>query len=214
MNNLTIRTLSLISPKGTPLITDLSFDIKAGEVLSLMGPSGCGKSTLLSAIAGHDLFGFKVKGDVYLNEQLLNQVPVEKRGLGFLFQDDLLFPHLNIWQNLAFALPDTIKKQDRKTKAFDALKKHNLAHIAFNTVEQVSGGQRARISMIRMLLSQPKAVLLDEPFNKLDQKLRIEFRQWVFDLIKEQNLAALMVTHDKNDIPANSQLINWPLLTE
>lgn len=210
MNNLKINRLSLTDQQGNTLISDLTFEIKAGEVLSLMGPSGCGKSTLLHAIAGHRLNDFIVSGDVSLNNQLITAMPIEQRKIGFLFQDDLLFPHFNIWQNLAFALPDTIKKKARKEQSLAALAEHDLAMLADKNPSQISGGQRARVSMIRMLLAQPHALLLDEPFNKLDQQLRQEFRHWVFDLIKKNDLPVLMVTHDKEDIPAKTKTIMWP----
>ncbi|WP_413699398.1 ATP-binding cassette domain-containing protein [Psychromonas sp. KJ10-10] len=209
-NNLNIKNLSLQDQQGKKLISDLNIDIKAGEVLSLMGPSGCGKSTLLHAIAGHQLKDFKVTGEVTLNNKLLNNMPVEERNIGFLFQDDLLFPHLNVWQNLAFSLPDSVKKKARKEQALMALKEQSLLDLADKNPSQISGGQRARISMIRMLLAKPCAVLLDEPFNKLDKQLRQEFRQWVFDLIKQNSLPVLMVTHDKEDIPLNAKTIIWP----
>jgi putative thiamine transport system ATP-binding protein len=210
MNNLEVNNLGRRDQQGNHLIESLTFNIKAGEVLSVMGPSGCGKSTLLHAIAGHHLNDFSVTGEVSLNGQLLNSTAVEERNIGFLFQDDLLFPHFNIWQNLAFALPDTIKKKERKEQALTALKEHNLFMLADKNPNQISGGQRARISMIRMLLASPKAILLDEPFNKLDQQLRQEFRQWVFDLIKKNSLPVLMVTHDQEDIPLNAKIIVWP----
>ncbi|PKG38061.1 ATP-binding cassette domain-containing protein [Psychromonas sp. Urea-02u-13] len=210
MNNLKIKQLSLRDQQGNILINNLSFEIKAGEVLSLMGPSGCGKSTLLHAIAGHPLNDFNVSGEISLNGKSLNSLAVEQRQIGFLFQEDLLFPHLNIWQNLAFALPDDIKKKHRKTQALIALEEHNLLMLADKNPSQISGGQRARVSMIRLLLAKPQAVLLDEPFNKLDQQLRQEFRQWVFDLIKQNSLPVLMVTHDQEDIPLNAKTIIWP----
>ena len=210
MNNLKVNDLSLRDHQGDYLINNLSFEIKAGEVLSLMGPSGCGKSTLLHAIAGHVLNDFTVSGEISLNERLLNSIAVEQREIGFLFQDDLLFPHFNVWQNLAFALPDIIKKKNRREQAHRVLKEHNLLMLADKNPSQISGGQRARVSMIRMLLAKPRAVLLDEPFNKLDQQLRQEFRQWVFDLIKQNSLPVLMVTHDQEDIPLNANTIHWP----
>jgi putative thiamine transport system ATP-binding protein len=209
MNNLKIKQLSLRDQQGNILIDNLSFEIKAGEVLSLMGPSGCGKSTLLHAIAGHPLSDFNISGEISLNGKSLNSIAVEQRQIGFLFQEDLLFPHFNIWQNLAFALPDNIKKKHRKAQALIALEEHNLLMLADKNPSQISGGQRARVSMIRLLLAKPSAVLLDEPFNKLDQQLRQEFRQWVFDLIKQNSLPALMVTHDQEDIPLNAKTIIW-----
>ena len=175
-----------------------------------MGPSGCGKSTLLSVIAGHRLNDFQSAGDIYLNRVLLNKLAPEKRKIGLLFQDDLLFPHLNIWQNLAVALPDSVKKKQRKELAMHTLAELNLHFLAYNSPANISGGQRARISMMRMLLAEPAAVLLDEPFSKLDSTLRKDFRDWVFAQIQARKLPALMVTHEQSDLPDNSPVLTWP----
>jgi len=207
---LSIKNLAIYNSNNDALFPALSFSINPGEILSLMGPSGCGKSTLLSVIAGHQLNDFKYSGDICLNQQLLNNIAPEKRKIGILFQDDLLFPHLNIWQNLAIALPDSVKKQQRKAQAFNTLDELHLTFLAYNSPAQISGGQRARISMMRMLLAEPSAVLLDEPFNKLDKSLRREFRDWVFAQIKTRKLPALMVTHDQTDIPDQERCLIWP----
>ena len=207
---LSLQKITIIDKNSKKLISSLSLSIKPGEILSLMGPSGCGKSTLLNVIAGHKLNDFQATGDIYLNQILLNKLEPEKRNIGILFQDDLLFPHLNIWQNLAIALPNSYKKQQRKELAMHTLEELDLLFLACNSPSQISGGQRARISMMRMLLAEPAAVLLDEPFNKLDNALRKDFRHWVFAQIKARKLPALMVTHDQSDLPDNSPVLIWP----
>ncbi|WP_372881623.1 ATP-binding cassette domain-containing protein [Psychromonas sp.] len=208
--SLSVKNLSIIDDHGKMLFSPLSFSIQKGEILALMGPSGCGKSTLLSAIAGHISPDFSYAGEYYLNGVLLNNIAVEKRKIGILFQDDLLFPHLTVWENLAIALPDKYKKEQRKTVARQTLSELNLLALADKAPSQISGGQRARVSMMRMLLAEPAAVLLDEPFSKLDKTLRSDFRNWVFAQIKKRKLPALMVTHDESDVPDPGQSLQWP----
>ncbi|ENO8416711.1 ATP-binding cassette domain-containing protein [Vibrio mimicus] len=192
------------------LLADFSLTIAEGEIVSLMGPSGCGKSTLLSVIAGHLATDFTYQGSIQLGDRVLNAVPAHQRQVGMLFQDDLLFPHLNVWENLAFALPNRIKGEQRKKNALAALKKIALSDLACSFPEQISGGQRARISLMRMLLAEPKLVLLDEPFSKLDKALRSQFRDWVFNQLTSAGIPTLMVTHDHDDVPAGSRVIEWP----
>ncbi len=208
--SLSVKNLSIVDLHGKALFSPLSFSISEGEVLALMGPSGCGKSTLLSAVAGHISPDFSYSGEYYLNGVKLNNVAVEKRKIGILFQDDLLFPHLTVWENLAIALPDRFKKEQRKTVAMQTLRELNLSALADKAPSQISGGQRARVSMMRMLLAEPAAVLLDEPFSKLDKALRSDFRNWVFAQIKKRKLPALMVTHDESDLPDTGKCLRWP----
>ncbi|GEA49235.1 ABC transporter ATP-binding protein [Vibrio inusitatus NBRC 102082] len=205
LKNLTVRKLD-----GSVLFDSLNMTIDSGEVVSLMGPSGCGKSTLLDVIAGHLSEEFSYHGEVILNERMLDSVSAHQRKVGILFQDDLLFPHLNIWENLAFALPNTVKGEQRKLQAIEALEQISLSQLAHSYPEQISGGQRARVSLTRMLLAQPEVALLDEPFSKLDKQLRSQFRDWVFEQLRVANIPALMVTHDEQDIPGNSRVLNWP----
>ncbi|GAB7218348.1 ATP-binding cassette domain-containing protein [Vibrio comitans] len=205
LKNLTVRKLD-----GSVLFEHLNMSIDSGEVVSLMGPSGCGKSTLLDVIAGHLSEEFSYQGEVELNQRSLDSVPAHQRKVGILFQDDLLFPHFNIWENLAFALPNTVKGEQRKQQAIEALEQISLSQLAHSYPEQISGGQRARVSLTRMLLAQPEVALLDEPFSKLDKQLRSQFRDWVFEQLKVANVPALMVTHDEQDIPDNSRVLNWP----
>ncbi|EAS62367.1 ABC transporter ATP-binding protein [Vibrio angustum S14] len=174
-----------------------------------MGASGCGKSTLLNYIAGHLSDAFQAQGSLILNNNDITEVPAHLRQIGMLFQDDLLFPHLLVWENLAFALPNSIKGKDRHKLALNALEELQLSALANAYPHQISGGQRARISLTRLLLAQPQLILLDEPFSKLDSDRRAQFRDWVFNQIQQAQIPTLMVTHDKQDIPGNSRVINW-----
>ncbi|HAS8516634.1 TPA: ATP-binding cassette domain-containing protein [Vibrio vulnificus] len=205
-----LENLAIHKCSGETLFSDINLTIDAGEIVSLMGPSGCGKSTLLSLIAGHLSNEFKYSGTLSLNQRDLAPLAPHQRQVGILFQDDMLFPHLNIWQNLAFALPNDIKGTERKTQAINALDKIALSELADSYPEQISGGQRARISLIRMLLAKPQMALLDEPFSKLDKELRVQFRDWVISQLQQANIPALMVTHDIDDVPPGSRVLHWP----
>lgn len=208
--SLYLKNLTVYSHDNQALFSPLTLDVKQGEVITLMGPSGCGKSTLLSVIAGHLAEDFSYQGEISLDGKGIDNLPAHLREVGILFQDDLLFPHLTVWENLAFALPDSIKSRQRHQQALQALENVDLLSIANSMPEQISGGQRARVSLIRMLLAKPKLVLLDEPFSKLDKKLRKHFRDWVFQQLANAEVPALLVTHDESDVPHNSLCLNWP----
>ncbi|HFQ5209059.1 TPA: ATP-binding cassette domain-containing protein [Vibrio vulnificus] len=205
-----LENLAIHKRSGETLFSDINLTIDAGEIVSLMGPSGCGKSTLLSLIAGHLSDEFEYSGTLSLNQRDLAPLAPHQRQVGILFQDDMLFPHLNIWQNLAFALPNDIKGAERKVQAINALDKIALSELANSYPEQISGGQRARVSLIRMLLAKPQMALLDEPFSKLDKELRVQFRDWVISQLQQANIPALMVTHDIDDVPPGSRVLHWP----
>ncbi|MBT4289243.1 MAG: ATP-binding cassette domain-containing protein [Deltaproteobacteria bacterium] len=196
-----------ITLNATPLFSPISLMIQAGEVATIMGPSGCGKSTLLSAICGNLPNIFQLTGDVRLNHRSVLTVPMEQRRIGILFQDDLLFPHLNIAENLAFALPEKLSRSAKKVKIKDALDLADLSGFGKRDPATLSGGQRARVSLLRSLLAEPEAILLDEPFSKLDQQLKGQIRQFVFESIRTMNIPALLVTHDPRDCP-EGQMIN------
>ncbi|WP_318502256.1 ATP-binding cassette domain-containing protein [Photobacterium leiognathi] len=204
-----ISNVTITQPNGDILLASFSLHIAKGEIVTLMGPSGCGKSTLLNYLAGHLNPEFTAKGTLTLNNQTITEVPAHLRNIGVLFQDDLLFPHLTVWENLAFALPNNIKGNERKHQALTALAQLELAELANAYPHQISGGQRARISLTRLLMAKPQLILLDEPFSKLDSALRLQFRDWVFQQIQQASIPTLMVTHDKQDIPNDSQIIQW-----
>ncbi|WP_419208626.1 ATP-binding cassette domain-containing protein [Photobacterium leiognathi subsp. mandapamensis] len=204
-----ISNVTITQPNGDILLASFSLHIAKGEIVTSMGPSGCGKSTLLNYLAGHLNPEFTAKGTLTLNNQTITEVPAHLRNIGVLFQDDLLFPHLTVWENLAFALPNNIKGNERKHQALTALAQLELAELANAYPHQISGGQRARISLTRLLMAKPQLILLDEPFSKLDSALRLQFRDWVFQQIQQASIPTLMVTHDKQDIPNDSQIIQW-----
>lgn len=207
---LLLKEITIESPNGNTLLGPLNIEALPGEVTTLMGPSGCGKSTLLDLIAGHLSDGFKYSGHIELCGEVLCELPAHQRQVGILFQDDLLFPHLNVWQNLAFAIPNKVKGYAREKLALSTLDSIGLNNLANSFPDQISGGQRARISLSRMLLAKPRLALLDEPYNKLDQELREQFRFWVEEQIRMANIPALMVTHDKADVPSGGICLTWP----
>lgn len=192
-----------VTPKaGRPLFAPLTLVISPGQVATVMGPSGIGKSTLLDAIGGHLAQGFTVSGQAVLNGQDLLTLPAEARRVGVLFQDALLFPHLSVGDNLAFGLAQSVTGRARKEAVDQALEQAGLAGFAARDPATLSGGQRARAALMRALLAKPLALLLDEPFSRLDADLRAEIRRFVFDHVRAQNIPALMVTHDASDADA------------
>ncbi|MBO7910153.1 ATP-binding cassette domain-containing protein [Vibrio sp. G41H] len=208
--SLHLNDLAIHKNGGESLFSALNVTLESGQILALMGPSGCGKSTLLDAIAGHLNDEFSYSGTVILNDIQLDDLPSHQREVGILFQDDLLFPHLKVWENLAFSLPNSVKGPDRQQQAMEALRDIELTRLAESFPDQISGGQRARISLTRMLLAKPKLALLDEPFSKLDQELRAQFRDWVFEQLTKANIPTLMVTHDQTDVPQGAKVLSWP----
>jgi len=188
---------------GRHLVRDLSAEIAPGDCLSVMGPSGCGKSSLLAFVSGTLGPTFAARGRVALGDRVLDAEPPERRRLGILFQDDLLFPHLSIGGNLAFALPAAIKGREARRQRIDAaLRDAGLEGFSGRDPATLSGGQRARVALLRTLLAEPRALLLDEPFAKLDMALREEFRRLVFAHARTRGLPTILVTHDEADAHA------------
>jgi len=185
MQSLKIKNLTLKQDDKTLLSIDET--VAGGDVLTIMGPSGSGKSTFLNWLVG--------------------MLPSHLRHIGLLYQDPLLFPHLSVAGNIAFAMPKGDKKQRQQTIT-DALKQVGLEGMGERSPASLSGGQQARVALLRVLLSQPKAILLDEPFSKLDSQLRQEIRELVFEQIKLHHIPAIMVTHDNSDaVAANGKVI-------
>lgn len=198
-SHLTIEGL-VLSHQQQPLIS-LDASIYGGDILTIMGPSGSGKSTLLNWLAGMLPAGFSAQGQLYLNGKNITTTAPHLRHIGLLYQDPLLFPHLSVSGNIAFAMPPGPKTQ-RQTSISQALAQVGLAGLEQRDTSSLSGGQQARVALLRILLSQPKAILLDEPFSKLDSQLRHEIRQLVFEQIRHYRLPAIMVTHDQTDSDA------------
>ena len=189
---------------GAPLLTLPPLWVAPGEVLTLMGPSGCGKSSLLAALAGVLPPGgpIRLTGDILLGAHRLTPLPPQERGVGILFQDDLLFAHLTVAENLVFGMPAHLKGMAaRQARAREALTGVGLGAQADKLPGALSGGQKARVSLLRALLAEPRALLLDEPFSRLDKPLRAAFRTLVFERLRTQAIPALLVTHDEEDAP-------------
>lgn len=189
---------------GSDLLAGFDLEVAPGEVTTVMGPSGCGKSSLLSYVCGTLEPVFEVSGQVWLDGAAIDALPPERRRVGILFQDDLLFPHLSVGENLRFALPPTVRgRRERRARVEAALGEADLAGFAERDPATLSGGQRARVALMRTLLAEPGALLLDEPFGKLDRTLRDRFRRFVFDHARQAGLPTLLVTHDVEDAEAS-----------
>lgn len=179
----------------TPVLDQFNLDIGAGEIVGILGPSGCGKSTLLRAIAG---FVEIAKGEICLNNDCLAScqctIPPEKRGVGMVFQDNALFPHLTVEENIAFGL-NKMPKAERKARVAELIELIQLQGLEQRYPHELSGGQQQRVALARALAPRPSLILFDEPFSNLDttlsEHLAIEIRQ----LLKQQNTSAILVTH-------------------
>ncbi|MCV3239610.1 ATP-binding cassette domain-containing protein [Mesorhizobium sp. ZC-5] len=181
----------------------LTHHVLPGGVLTVMGPSGSGKSTLLAYIGGFLDPAFQASGRVLADGVDLTVLPAEERHAGILFQDPLLFPHMSVAGNLVFAIPSHVKgKAARLARADAALAGVGLDGMGNRDPDTLSGGQKARVALARVLLSAPRALLLDEPFSKLDQDLRRQMRELVFVRAREAGLPVILVTHDEADAEA------------
>jgi len=188
---------------GKPLVGPLSLEVPPGEVVTVMGPSGSGKSTLLAYVGGFLGKAFTARGRVLVDGVDVTAMPPEKRAVGILFQDDLLFPHLSVGGNLAFGLREAVREKARRRAVVEeALEQAGLAGFADRDPGTLSGGQRARVALMRTLLAEPRALLLDEPFGKLDAALRQDVRAFVFARARARGLPTLLVTHDAADAQA------------
>lgn len=194
-----VRALSVAD---TSLVKDLQLTVQPGTIHTIMGASGSGKSSLLGAICGTLPPELRFEGTVELNHQRIDHLPTEARRVGILFQEALLFAHMTVRENLLFAVPDQprARQQVRHDKVRQGLQDIEMLQFTDADPATLSGGQRARVALMRALLAEPHALLLDEPFSKLDAGLRVRLRQFVFKLVASRNLPVLLVTHDDADI--------------
>ena len=187
---------------GGEVLLALSANVAPGEVLTVMGPSGSGKSSLLAFIAGYLGPPFTASGDVVLAGAKVTDAAANARRIGMMFQDPLLFPHMSVGGNLLFALPMGGTRRERRSKAEAYLEEVALGGFFERRPDTLSGGQRTRVALARMLAATPRALLLDEPFNALDQALRAQIRALVFERAREHGLPVVLVTHDPADAEA------------
>lgn len=192
-----------VSLRGRRLFAPLSLAVAPGEVAVVMGPSGAGKSTLLALLCGALDPVFAAEGRVLVGGREVGALPTEARRIGILFQDPLLFPHLSVAANLAFGLPPALRgRRARAERVRTALEAAGLAGFERRNPATLSGGQKARVAVLRTLLAEPRALLLDEPFTGLDAETRERFRATVLEEVRARALPTLLVTHDPGDADA------------
>jgi putative thiamine transport system ATP-binding protein len=202
------------------LVQGLHLNVPAGAILTLMGPSGCGKSSVLAAIAGtltsvsEGLRPLQFAGRVQLNGHDLTHLPTHLRGVGLVFQDALLFAHMSVADNLLFAVPRALPEKQRQARVAQAMQEADLAGLGQRDPSTLSGGQRARVALMRALLAEPKALLLDEPFSGLDAALRAQLRPWVFAYVRERRIPVVLVTHDEQDVADAQRVLHLRAATE
>src|SRR5205085_357231 len=178
-------------------VDGVSFEVPSGQLVALLGPSGSGKSTILRIIAGLEPAD---SGSVELTGEDATHLPVQRRGVGFVFQHYALFRHMSVRQNVAFGLEvQKMRKDEVRTRVDELLDLVQLAGYADRYPSQLSGGQRQRVALARALAPRPKVLLLDEPFGALDSKVRDELRTWLRRLHDEVHVTSLFVTHDQQE---------------
>ena len=204
MEALCVEKLCVQLPDGQRLVDGLSFRIEPGAVLALMGPSGSGKSSILRWLTGTLDPGLTASGSVWLGSRELAHLPTEKRRLGLMLQQDYLFPHMSVGDNLRFGLRGGTR-QSREERIGQSLSSASLGSLEDRDPATLSGGQRARVSLLRTLLSDHCALLLDEPFSGLDASLREQIRCFTWE--SAAGLPVLLVTHDLEDVPQNADIL-------
>ena len=188
-----------LSTHSHALLHGLHLRVPPGVVHTVMGASGSGKSSLLASVCGTLPEGLHFDGTVQLNGVRIDQLPPQARRVGILFQEDLLFAHMTVRENLLFAVAPG-PRAAREAQVAQALHDVEMPGYADADPAALSGGQRSRVALARALLAQPRALLLDEPFSKLDAALRSRMRALVFGLVQQRQIPALLVTHDAADI--------------
>ena len=183
--------------KRKEILTNVTLSLKKGEILSVVGASGSGKSTFLRILSGLES---ATGGKVLIDGNDISSIKPHNRPIGMVFQQPLLFPHMNVLENVMYGLEmKGNQKSENKKRAMDYIERVGLGEVMHHYPAELSGGQQQRVSLIRSLILKPKLLLLDEPFSSLDLQLRKELRQWVHIMLKEEGTTVLFVTHDRDE---------------
>jgi putative spermidine/putrescine transport system ATP-binding protein len=182
---------------GVAVVSDVNLQIASGEFFSLLGPSGCGKTTTLRMIAG---FVDPTAGQIYIDDDEITHRAPEKRDIGIVFQNYAIFPHMSVHENIAFGLRmRRIEKPEIGRRVGEALRQVGLVGYEARYQPQLSGGEQQRVALARVLVTQPRILLLDEPLSALDKNLREEMKYWIKDLQKNLGITTIYVTHDQSE---------------
>lgn len=187
------------------IIDGLNLEIEPGEFFTLLGPSGCGKTTLLRMIIG---FNTIEGGTFKIGDQIINDIPTNKRNIGMVFQNYAVFPHMNVFDNVAFGLKNRkLPKDEINRKVDEILKVVKIDHLKDRMPAKLSGGQQQRVALARAIVIEPQVLLMDEPLSNLDAKLRVEMRNAIKNIQKEIGITTVYVTHDQEEALAVSDRI-------
>ena len=195
--------------KEVTALADFTFEIPDGTLIGLLGPSGCGKSTTLNLICGLQT---PTEGKIYFGDDDVTDLPPEKRGVGMVFQNYALYPHLTVEQNIIFPLQnlkgkDKLSKNDMKSRAIEAARLVQIEELMERKPAELSGGQQQRVAIARALVKMPRVLLLDEPLSNLDARLRLQTREEIKRIQRETGITTVFVTHDQEEALSISDLI-------
>ena len=198
---LELRNISLkwFSSKEKPFIKDLNIKVNNGKILTIFGSSGIGKSSLINVVAGVYESNLLFTGDIVLNNKKITNTLPEKRKIGLLLQDGVVFPHLSVEQNLIFGIKKSLTNKEKYLLINEHLIKANMEGFENRYPNTLSGGQKSRVACLRAILSEPDALLLDEPFSSIDPEQRNSFRLFVANQVREKKIPCILVTHDESD---------------
>lgn len=198
MNKVSVECRNIrLSYGSTEVLKDINLQIEPGEFFALLGPSGSGKSTLLRLIAG---FNQHSAGQLLVDGKDISQVPPHKRNIGMVFQSYALWPHMNVWDNVAFGLVERkVRRKEIRERVGAALDLVGLSGFARRRPNELSGGQQQRVALARTIVIEPQVLLLDEPLSNLDKNLRVQMRQELLSLQRRLGITTIFVTHDQEE---------------
>ena len=197
MASLKLKHVHKVYPGGVEAVSQFDLDIEDKEFIIFVGPSGCGKTTTLRMIAGLEEI---TEGEIYIGEQLVNDVAPKDRDIAMVFQNYALYPHMTVFENMAFGLKlRKVKKDEIRRRVDEAARKLDIAHLLDRKPKALSGGQRQRVALGRAIVREPKVFLMDEPLSNLDAKLRVQMRTEISKLHKRLATTFIYVTHDQTE---------------